>query len=244
MAETAWRLGLGVTLAWAALPLFVRLARRSQQASPAAYYRALVVALGMATALVLAPLARAWTGVGVALPIVISDELWAGSVTMTFVAEWVTPLLVPAKKPGSAVPLALAFSGVGIAWLLLLGGGVARSLWGRLELWRAFRGAALAPPGVLAHAQRVASELGIRAPAVRVAEGFASAFTFGLFSPVVVLGAAPCGGREDELAFTLRHELLHVARSDTRAAFVIELAQRCFGRRWRAPCGRRRPRNS
>jgi beta-lactamase regulating signal transducer with metallopeptidase domain len=228
VAEAAWRLGLGVALAWAALPLFVRLARRSQQASPAAYYRALVVALAMATALVLAPLARPWVGVGVRLPSVISDELWTGSSTMTFVAEWVTPLLVSAQKPGSAAPLALVFSGIGGAWLLLLGAGVARSLWGRLELWRTYRGAAQAPPGVIVHAQRVAAELGIRAPALRVAEGLASAFTFGLFSPVVVLGAAACHGREDELDFTLRHELLHVARSDTRMAFVIDLAQRCF----------------
>lgn len=227
MAEAAFRLGLGAALAWAALPLFVRLARRSQQATPAAYYRALVVALGMATALVFAPLARAWAGIGIALPIVISDELWTGSGTVTFVAEWVT-LLVPTAKPGSPAPLALLFSGVGVGWLLLLGAGVARSLWGRLALWRSYRGAALAPPDVVAHAQRVAGELGIRAPVVRVVEGLASAFTFGLFSPVVVLGAAACDGQAEELDFTLRHELLHVARSDTRAALVIDLAQRCF----------------
>jgi beta-lactamase regulating signal transducer with metallopeptidase domain len=228
LVESAWRLGVGVALGWAALPLLVKLARRNRQAAPSVYYRALVAALGIATALLFAPAVRGWTGFGIELPLDMPGSTWADSAALRFGPEWVDPLLGSRQNPWSSLSLSSVITGVGLLWLLLVSAGVSHSVWGRVQLWRAYRNAAAAPLDVLERVDRVAAELGIRRPRVRVADGLPSAFTFGVLSPVVVLGAGACRGPADELDFILRHELLHVVRSDARAAFWIEVAQRCF----------------
>jgi beta-lactamase regulating signal transducer with metallopeptidase domain len=126
------------------------------------------------------------------------------------------------------MPLARALSVLGLLWLAALVHGVVRSLASRFRLARAYHTAPTAPARVLERAARVAGELGIRTPAIRVADGIASAFTFGVFTPVVVVGRAVCDAGDDDLGFVLRHELTHVVRGDARAAFWIELAQRCL----------------
>src|SRR5688572_29372579 len=228
LAEAAWQLGAGAVLGWGALPLLVRLARRSRQAAPAAYYRMLVTALGIAAALSFAPLLRGLLGTGVELPLALSAQPWGDVESITLVADWVSPLLGSRAEPWPSMPLARALSALGLLWLAMIALGVVRSLAGRSRLARSYREAPPAPARVLERAAQVAGELGIRAPAIRVVEGIASAFTFGVFAPVVVLGRSVCEASEDELDFVLRHELTHVARRDARAALWIELAQRCF----------------
>jgi beta-lactamase regulating signal transducer with metallopeptidase domain len=228
LVESAWRLGVGVALGWAALPLLVKLARRSRHAPPGVYYRALVATLAIATALLFAPALRGWTGLELELSLAMPGPAGSGARSIVFVPEWVDPLLGSRERPWSSLSLSSVLTTVGIVWLFLASAGIAHSVWGRIGVWRAYRQAAAAPPAVIDRAARIAAELDIRLPELRVAPGLPSAFTFGLLSPVVVLGAAACHGRADELDFILRHELLHVARSDARAAFWIELAQRCF----------------
>lgn len=228
LAEASWQLGAGALLGWAALPLLVRLARRSRHAAPARYYRTLVAALGVAAALSFAPLLRGLSGVGVELPLSLTAPPWGDAETITLVADWVSPLIGSRSEPWPSMPLARALSALGLLWLALIALGVVRSLAGRSRLARHYRGAPVAPARVLERAAHVARELGISAPPIRVAEGIASAFTFGVLSPVVVLGRAACDASDADLDFVLRHELTHVARGDAGAALWIELAQHCF----------------
>jgi len=228
LAEASWQLGAGALLGWAALPLLMRLARRSRRAAPASYYRTLVAALGVAAALSFAPLLRGVLGVGVELPLSLTAQPWGDVESITLVADWVSPLIGSRTEPWPSMPLARALSALGLLWLALIALGVVRSLAGRARLARSYRGAPPAPLRVQRRAAEVARELGIGAPPMRVAEGIASAFTFGVLSPVVVLGRAACDASDDDLDFVLRHELTHVVRRDARAALWIELAQHCF----------------
>jgi beta-lactamase regulating signal transducer with metallopeptidase domain len=228
LAEACWQLGAGALLGWAALPLLVRLARRSRRAAPASYYRTLVAALGVAAALSFAPLLRGLSGVGVELPLLLTAQPWGDGETITLVADWVSPLIGSRSEPWPSMPLARGLSALGLLWLAVIALGVVRSLAGRSRLARDYRGAPVAPARVLGRAAHVARELGISAPPIHVAEGIASAFTFGVFAPVVVLGRAACDASDDDLDFVLRHELTHVARGDAGAALWIELAQHCF----------------
>jgi beta-lactamase regulating signal transducer with metallopeptidase domain len=228
LAEACWQLGVGALLGWAALPLLVRLARLSRGAAPASYYRTLVAALGVAAALSFAPLLRGLSGVGVELPLLLTAQPWGDGETLTLVADWVSPLIGSRSEPWPSMPLARGLSALGLLWLAVIALGVVRSLAGRSRLARHYREAPVAPARVLGRAAHVARELGISAPPIRIAEGIASAFTFGVFAPVVVLGRAACDASDDDLDFVLRHELTHVARGDAGAALWIELAQRCF----------------
>jgi beta-lactamase regulating signal transducer with metallopeptidase domain len=224
--ETAWRVGIGVALGWAALPWLVMLARRSRSALPCLYYRALVAALGIATALIFLPLLRGLLGSPVAL-----RALGTGSAaepsTVTFVTELVRPLLGAAENAWPTLPLAQTFAAVGGLWLLLLAAGMVSSIAGRLRLHREYGQAPSAPERVLRHAARVAAELNIRPPAIRVADA-AAAFTYGALSPLVILGTSSCELQDEDLDFVLRHELCHIVRHDTRTMYLIDFAQRCF----------------
>jgi len=221
-------LGLGVALAWAALPLLLRLALRSRAAPPAEYYRALVTALGIAAALILLPLVRSWSGSTISLITLTADGDGSESSTVTFVAELVTPLIGSAANAWPSLALAQLFAAIGGIWLLLLAAGVSASIKGHLRLHRVYGEAAAAPERVLARAQRLAAELGVRAPPIRVADGPAEAFSFGAFTPVIVLSTSACDMESEDLDFVLRHELCHIARHDTRTMCVIDLVQRCF----------------
>jgi beta-lactamase regulating signal transducer with metallopeptidase domain len=225
--EAAWRLGIGVALAWAALPWLVRLARRSRSALPAQYYRALCVALAIATALIFAPLMRGIFGSAVALR-ALRPSSAAEPSSMTFVAELVSPLLGAAEKAWPSMLLGHVFAAVGGTWLLLFAVGMASSIAGHLRLRREYDEAPRAPEHVLARAARVAAELGVTAPTIRVADAAAAAFTYGAVSPAIVIGSSSCELQDDHLDFVLRHELCHIARHDTRVMYLIDLAQRCF----------------
>jgi beta-lactamase regulating signal transducer with metallopeptidase domain len=228
LVDLPWRWGAGALLGWAALPLLVRLARRSRQGAPAAYHRALVTALGIATALCLAPLLRGVLGTAIQLPAA-PPRPWPSVRSLLFVADWVGPMLGSAACPWPRLPFARALSALGVVWLSWFSLGVARALASRWRLAHAYRRAPLAPARVLECAAQVAAELGVAMPELRSAEDVAVAFTFGFFAPVVVLGRDVCGVGDAELEFVLRHELTHVARHDVRTALWIDVAQCCFG---------------
>lgn len=221
----SWQLGAGALLGWAALPLLGRLARLSRKAAPAAYYRVLVAALAIAAALAFAPLLRGMLG-AVELPL--AQRAWGDVQPIVLVADWVSPLIGSHTEPWHDVPLARALSALGLLWLGALALGVSKSFAGRFWLARRYQRARAAPASVQARAKQLAAELGVAVPAIRVAEGVSSAFTFGFFSPVIVLGRGACQADDEELGFILRHELTHVARGDYRAALAVELAERCF----------------
>jgi hypothetical protein len=61
-----------------------------------------------------------------------------------------------------------------------------------------------------------------------VSPEFAAPFATGFLSPVVGLDPQSCKLGPVELGYTLEHELSHIARGDTRLAFCVELARRCF----------------
>lgn len=217
-------MGLGVALGWGALPLLVKLARRSRQGTPAEQYRALVLSLVVAAMLVFAPLARGWAGTGVELAALGPSA----SSSVVFVAELVSPLLGAVENAGASTPLAYLLPFIGGLWLLLFTAGVLASICGHVRLRRAYAGAGPAPARVIERAARIAAELAVPPPPIHVDSGLAAAFTYGGFSPVIVLGAASCQMPDADLDFVLRHELCHVARRDTRAILWIDLAQRLF----------------
>jgi|GEM_PF-2983766 len=220
------RLGIGVVLAWATLPLLVKLARRSRDAQPAVYYRALLAALAIATMLLFMPLVRSASASVFSLLRPGSDVISSDS--DVFVRELVGPLISSATNAWPALPWGSIFAAIGGSWLLLLATGLSSSLLGQLRLDRKYRGAASAPGRVLERATRIATELGLHTPPIRVADRNAAAFTYGAIAPVIVISASTCELGDDELDFVLRHELCHVARHDTRAIYLIDFAQRCF----------------
>jgi beta-lactamase regulating signal transducer with metallopeptidase domain len=216
--DLAARLGIGVLLAWAALPLFARLARRSCAAPPAEYYRALVAALCLATMLLFLPLVRAWSSTPVSQQAILQPQPH----TVTFVAQLV--VASTARVPRRDQILAA----IGGTWLLLLAAGLSVSITGRLRLRSAYRAAPLAPARARERAERIAAELGVRTPPIHVSDEASVAFTYGALTPRIVISQRSCELPDEALDFVLRHELCHVCAHDTRAMCLIDLAQRCF----------------
>ena len=222
MVDAATRIGVGVALAWAALPWLASLARRSRFAPPAEYYRRLVAALGIATVLILMPLVRGWSGLA------LESHVVAAPNAVTFVDRLVVPLMGTVSRAWPLASLQHVFTAIGGMWLLLAAAGVAASFAGYLRLRRDYGQAEVAPARVWMHAERIAAELGVRAPALHMVDGSFAAFTYGVFSPVIVISSEACEMPDEDLGFVLRHELCHVAQHDTRAMCLIDLAQRCF----------------
>jgi beta-lactamase regulating signal transducer with metallopeptidase domain len=223
----AWlsSLGLGVVLAWAALPLLGALARRSQGASPAIYHRALLFALSAALSLALAPVLKLLVGPlgGGALRPVASAVAESARVL-----DWAGPLLESPRRAGASAAVGLAFASVGGLWLGVAGFGLVRLVRASAALRRRLLAAALAPVAVQERAVQLARQRRVRAPEVRISPEFISPFAAGVLSPRIGLDDVVCAGRGAELDFALDHELLHIARRDTLVALWVELARRCF----------------
>jgi beta-lactamase regulating signal transducer with metallopeptidase domain len=232
MAEwTSWAsaLGAGVVLGWVALPLLLRLAARARRSAPAAYYHALVSALLLAVALVLVPLARE-LGAGLRSGLV---SWWPESspaalpVQVTF--GWAEPLLVGARAAWPAQLLDAALLLIAGAWGLALAAGLVGMLRAQLELSRRCRRTTAAPAAVHARAQAIARELGIRVPAIQVSTVSELPFSAGVYRPRVILPQSLVAqASEEEIGFTLRHELTHVARGDLVGALGVGIARRFF----------------
>src|SRR6185503_12329347 len=85
-------LGLGVILAWAALPLLVRLARWGRGGDPAAYYRVLVSALLIATIMFVLPWLRDATE-GALMDVRTWRRSWVAVDSLRAASAWVEPLV-------------------------------------------------------------------------------------------------------------------------------------------------------
>jgi beta-lactamase regulating signal transducer with metallopeptidase domain len=219
-------LGVGVLLGWALLPLLAALARRSRDAAPAAYHRALAFVLLGAPLLALTPAAKLvlgslllHIGTGAAAPVV-----ERGSVLL----EWAEPVLAAPSRAAFVAPFGRVLDAVGSLWLGAFALGVLQLAWARVRLRRRLRAAVPAPEAVRVQALEVAQRLGVRPPAIRVSPEFAAPFATGFLAPVVGLDPHSCTLGPVELGYALEHELLHIARGDTRLAFCVELARRCF----------------
>lgn len=216
-------------LGWVALPVLLRLAARARHAGPAVYYRGLVGALLLAVALVLLPLGRE-LGAGLRSGLL---SWWPDSapaalpVQVTF--GWVEPLLVGARAAWPAQLFEDSLLLIAGAWALALAAGLAGMLRAQLELSRLCRGTTAAPAAVRARAQAIARELGIRAPAIRVSPTSDLPFSAGVYRPRVILPESLVArGSAEEMRFTLRHELTHVARGDLLGALGVSIARRFF----------------
>jgi beta-lactamase regulating signal transducer with metallopeptidase domain len=219
-------LGVGVLLGWALLPLLAALARRSRDAAPAAYHRALAFALLAAPLLALTPAAKLvlgslllHIGTGAAAPVVEPGRV---------LLEWAEPILAAPSQAAFVAPFGRVLAAVGSLWLGVFALGILQLAWARERLRRRLRAAVPAPEAVRVQALEVAQRLGVRPPAIRVSPEFAAPFATGLLAPVVGLDPHSCTLGPVELGYALEHELSHIARGDTRLAFYVELARRCF----------------
>jgi beta-lactamase regulating signal transducer with metallopeptidase domain len=221
-----WTWGLGVAIAWLALPLFAKLAGQSRGSHPATYHHALVWALGIGTALFAAPLLRG----------LVSDALghWFAARRVLplepegVVSEWMVPLV---GSSGAAWPhslLSRALSVLGGVWLLGLAFGVARRLRALWALEGLRRRALPAAESIQRCAQRIAREHGIRPPRLLRSSEVVVPFTCGILRPVVLLPPEGIAETEQELEFVLAHEIAHVARRDGAVAFGVSWACAAF----------------
>jgi len=219
-------LGAGVLLGWALLPLLAALARRSRDAAPAAYHRALAFALLAAPLLALTPALKLalgslllHLGAGAAAPVVEPGRV---------LLEWAEPILAAPGPAGFVAPFGRVLAAVGSLWLGVFALGVLQLAWARVHLRRRWRAAVPAPEAVRVQALEVAQRLGVRPPVIRVSPEFAAPFATGFLAPVVGLDPHSCTLGPVELGYALEHELSHIARGDTRLALCVELARRCF----------------
>lgn len=219
-------LGLGILLAWLALPLFARLAAQSRQASPASYHRALLLALVLGSTLFAAPWlhesASAFAGHWFASPRELSLD------PLSVVSGWVVPLIGPSRIAWPSSPLSRALSALALVWLLAVTLGMARLFLAHWSLLRLCRKARPAPEEARQRAGEIAAELGVSVPRLLVSDAVPLPFTAGIVVPVVVLTAEEVDASPAQLDFVLRHELSHVARGDARIAWAVSLARVAF----------------
>jgi beta-lactamase regulating signal transducer with metallopeptidase domain len=219
-------LGLGVLLSWALLPLLAALARRSRDAAPADYHRALAFALLAAPVLALTPVAKLALG---SLLLRIGPHAAAPIVQPGgALLAWAEPILAAPSRAALVAPFGRVLDAIGRLWLSVFALGVLQLAWARVRLARRWRAAVPAPELVQVQALEVAQRLGVRPPPIRVSPEFAAPFATGFLVPVVGLDPHSCALGPVERGYALEHELSHIARGDTRLAFCVELARRCF----------------
>jgi beta-lactamase regulating signal transducer with metallopeptidase domain len=219
-------LGVGVSLGWVLLPLLAALARRSRDAAPAAYHRALAFALLAAPLLALTPAAKLVLG-----SLLLHPGARAATPVMDpsrVLLEWAEPILAAPTSAAFVAPFGGVLDAVGTLWLGVFALGVLQLGWARVRLRRRLRAAVPAPDAVRVQALEVARRLGVRPPAIRVSPEFAAPFATGFLEPVIGLDPHSCTLGPVELGYALEHELSHIARGDTRLALCVELARRCF----------------
>jgi Zn-dependent protease with chaperone function len=203
----------------------LRLASTARHAAPASYHRTLVWALLAGAALVLVPLARELTsGLRGAL---LSPWPEAGSAVL-LLPDFV-PLVGASAGGGSPSLLDGASAAIGGLWALSLAGGLLSMLRSSRRLARLCRDTMAAPDAVHERATAIAAELGMAPPAVVVSNDCDLPFGTGAFRPRVVLPRELIArASAEQIDFTLRHELIHVARGDLADALIVSVARRFF----------------
>jgi beta-lactamase regulating signal transducer with metallopeptidase domain len=219
-------LGVGVVLAWLALPVFALLARQSCGAAPAVYHRALGLALALGTGVLTLPVLRAfWVASGTAPAL--TPSVFA---PLRIVGGWMAPLIGSSDRDWLASPASRAFAAIALLWLVAVGIGLIQLTSSRSRLLRGHARATRAEGRVRQRAELVAERLAIRAPRVLVSAGTSLPFSMGCLAPTVVLPASAIEATERDLDFMLHHELAHIARGDTRVAFWVSLTSAAFPR--------------
>jgi beta-lactamase regulating signal transducer with metallopeptidase domain len=141
---------------------------------------------------------------------------------------WAEPSLAAPSRAAFVAPFGRVLDAVGGLWLGVFALGILQLAWARVRLRRRLRAAVPAPEAVRVQALAVAQKLGVRPPPICVSPEFAAPFATGFLAPVIGLDPHSCTLGPVELGYALEHELSHIARGDTRLAFCVELARRCF----------------
>jgi beta-lactamase regulating signal transducer with metallopeptidase domain len=220
--------GLGVILAWAALPLLVRLARWGQGGDPALYYRALVSALLIATMMFALPWLREATE-GAFMDMRVWRRSWVAVDSLRAASAWVEPLVGRTAAAWPTSPVGRTLSAIAEIYAVFVAAGVVRFALARVKLARLRMAAWPAPDRVRAIALRLAADLGIEMPQIVVCDVTNLPFTTGFFKPLVVLPQSLLARASfEQLEFVLHHELVHIARGDLRVSMAIGLVRQLF----------------
>lgn len=208
-------LGVGLVLAWLALPLALRLA--SLAPAPLGTCRRLRLALFGVAALPLLVEARGL------LPERAKPRL---PVTLQ-ISAWLDDSAPAGPRPREPLRLASAFELLGAVWLLLLALGIAAEARRAAQRRRLVARSLPAPPSVESLVRRLASCVQGAPPRVRVAPELGYAGALGITAPCVLLSEADLELGRTELALVVRHELTHLARQDPLFGVLEGLA--CAG---------------
>lgn len=209
-------LGVGLALAWLALPFAGRLA--SIDAPPLASCRRLRLALFGVASLPLLVAGRALLPEDAKprLPVTLQVSAWLdGSAP---------------SEPHRREPLRLltGFEGLGSAWLLALLLGIASEARRTLQRRRLYARSLPAPPEIENAVRERAVRAGVEPPLVRIAPELGYAGAFGLTRACVLLAEADLQLHGRELRLVLDHELTHLARRDPLFETLEGLASACL----------------
>lgn len=205
-------LGVGLALAWLALPFAVRLA--SLTAPPVIACRRMRLTLFAVAALPLLVAARSLLPEAARprLPVTLQVSAWlAGSPAQDF-------------RVPEPLRLTTAFEALGGFWLLMSLLGVAAEVGRGLLRRRLFERSLPAPPEIETLVRDLASRAGISRVRVRIAPELGYAGAFGLLTPSVLLSEADLELGHGELGLVVSHELTHLLRRDPLFAALESLA--------------------
>ena len=221
-------LGLGVLLAWLALPLLVRLARFGRGGDPAGYYRALVSALLIATTMFVLPWLRDATE-GALMDVRTWRRSWVAVDSLRAASAWVEPLVGRTAASWPASPVGRALSLLAQVYAVFVAIGLLRFAMARGRLARLCLASWPAPDDVRVVARELAVGLGIEVPDLVVSDMTNLPFTTGFFRPMIVIPQSLLArASEEQVRFVLHHELVHVARGDLRASLGIGVLRQFF----------------
>jgi beta-lactamase regulating signal transducer with metallopeptidase domain len=220
--------GLGVILAWAALPMLVRLARWGRRGDPALYYRALVSALLIGAMMFVLPWLRDVTE-GALMDVRIWRRSWVAVDSLRAASAWVEPLVGGTASAWPGSPVGRTLSAVAEIYAVFVAVGFVRFALARVRLARLCKAAWPAPDRARIIARSLAADLGIEMPQLVVSDVTNLPFTTGFFKPLVVLPQSLLERASfEQLEFVLHHELVHVARGDLRASLGIGVLRQLF----------------
>jgi beta-lactamase regulating signal transducer with metallopeptidase domain len=221
-------LGLGVLLAWLALPLLVRLARFGREGDPVGYYRALVSALLIATTMFVLPWLRDATE-GALVDVRTWRRSWVAVDSLRAASAWVEPLVGRTAASWPASPVGRGLALLAQVYAVFVAVGLLRFAMARRRLARLRLASWPAPDDVRLAARELAVGLGIEVPDLVVSDVTRLPFTTGFLRPMIVIPQSLLArASAEQLRFVLHHELVHVARGDLRASLGIGLLRQLF----------------
>jgi Zn-dependent protease with chaperone function len=205
-------LGVGLALAWLALPFAVRLA--SLAAPPVAACRRLRLTLFGVAALPVLVAGR---------PLLPEEARPRLPVTLQ-VSAWLTGSAAQEPRPREPLRLATAFEALGSAWLLMLLLGLVSEAGRGWQRRRLFERSLPVPPEIESLVRDLAARTGMPGVRVRIAPELGYAGAFGVVTPSILLSEADLELDRDELGLVVSHELTHLLRGDPLFGILENLA--------------------